>query len=273
MSKHLLNCFLFLLFILSACKKNEQAIISQGTHFNLLLKTVSKLNILGGEVIKEYSYNTNNQLIQIRTNSNIPSNPPEDQSEIFYRNSSGQLDSISYSVQSNNFISLQTKTIFVYNPSGKIILSSCKSSQLTTTFKDSSIYLYSGNILQNRKDYRSFDEGLHFSLLRQANFIFDANQNLSKCIYEWFSNLSVDTLTFMYDAMQNPVPKWNASFYWGPIFYDDFHPAHNFTSISSNNLGSNLFLNYQYGINQKPLYLKQIQPGGLDDAEIYFYYD
>ena len=26
MSKHLLNCFLFLLFILSACKKNEQAI-------------------------------------------------------------------------------------------------------------------------------------------------------------------------------------------------------------------------------------------------------
>lgn len=135
----------------SACKKsnntrNEPE--SQGQKFNLLLKTVTKINNTGREIVTEYIYNAAGQLSEVKMTNNISANKSETV-ETFYRNAAGRTDSIAYSSKINGVVSIITKTIFKYDFGGKLIFSLHSSNNYTNPpTKDSSVYDYDGAVLQ-----------------------------------------------------------------------------------------------------------------------------
>jgi hypothetical protein len=266
-----LTGLILFLFSLTACKKHndiQNPQISQGTNFNLLLKTATKVNTTGGQLVNEYNYNSAGRLSSIKTTENYTADTQENV-ETFYRNSAGRLDSIVFSGKTKGVVSFTAKTVFIYDLTGRIILSTYNS----TPFKDSSLYSYAGSVLQTRDDYRSLDGGLTYNLLRRAANEFDASGNLTKSVFKWTTPVSTDTLSFQYDNKINPVPHLTGFFYWAPFFYDDYKPINNLTQTIAKNVDSYSFFDYNYTLNNKPLYRKEKVTGGSNFTETYYYYD
>jgi hypothetical protein len=260
------------LSFLFSCKKTENE-EQQGVKFNLLLKTVKKSNTTGNSSITAYSYNTNGEIAEIKTADNY-STAATVTTQTFYRNISGSLDSIMYLIKSNGTISFLEKNYFKYDINGKLILSISNSDNYSNPpVKDSSLYNYRGTVLQKRVDFRSFDGGLSYILLRQAMYEFDASGNLSTSIFQWTTHPSIDTLIFKYDNMLNPVPAGILLFFWAPIFYNDYKPANNLTQTLAKNVDSYTYFDYRYAANNKPLYRKEKVTNGTGYTETFYYYD
>ncbi len=259
-----------LLFLLS-CKKTETD-EQQGVKFNLLLKTVKKLNA-GNNITTSYSYNAKGEIAEIKTVANLPGGSEASLIK-YFRNISGTVDSITYSGTTNSNVSFTEKTTFKYNSGGKLFLSIHNiDDHKNAPIKDSSIYNYTGNVLEKRVDYRSFNAGATSVLLRQANYTFDASGNLTTSIFRWPAHPSIDTLTFEYDSKVNSNPVWTDFFYWAPFFYNDYKPANNLTQTLAKNLDSFSYFDYTYSPNNKPLYRKEKVIGGTGFTETFYYYD
>lgn len=261
----------FLLLMASnACKKETiNNTNDQGITYNHLIKTIAKLNpATGKEIITAYQYNNNNQLSQINTTDNTSGSSLQS-IETFFRNSTGKLDSIVYTGTAYN-----SKTWCYYDGMERLIRSKYDFFESgIISRKDSSVYEYSGSVLNKRTDYRSFDGGSSYSLLTEASFEFDAAGNVSRSIFDWAASPNTtDTLNFQYDNKLNPVPKADGFFYWTPVFYNDYKMQNNLLQLNSSNGNERSSYEYGYGPNNKPLYRKQTDPANFV-YETFYYYD
>ena len=253
---------------LISCDK-EPATESQGTHYNRLLKTITKSSFSSLEWTVTFEYNNSSQVTTTRT-SYLNSSGTDQETEIFYRNGSGRLDS-SHLSSTGNAATNFTRTQLSYDGSGKL-LKSIQTFDGVNHFKDSSLYFYSGNILQERNDYRSISGGA-YSLLRRGFYTFDGAGNLTQAIFQWPIGNIVDTARFEYDTKINPMPFDRLIFYWAPFFYNDYKPVNNPTLLFTD--GAESFNNeYTYAPNNKPLYRKSKVIGSANAFyETWYYYD
>lgn len=243
---------------------------SQGTNFNLLLKTITKNNFNTGHATTHFTYNNNNQLIALKYSHDYPSSA-EEQTENFYRNNTGRLDSIVFGTISNGY-PVTIKTFFTYDGLGKLVKSIQKNLAGTNLTTDSSIYVYSGNSLLQRIDYRSFNGG-PFSLLRQGYYSFDGTGNLIRMIFQWPQSNIIDTARLEYDTKINPIPLDRLLGHWAPFFYDDYKPVNNPTLFLTE-ISESFSNEYTYAPNNKPLYRKSKVIGSANAYyETWFYYD
>lgn len=265
-------CTVILILLLLSCKKTE-TIEQQGVKFNLLLKTVKKLNNTGSTITTTYSYNANGEIAELNTEASLPGGRETSLGK-YYRNISGSLDSITYSGTTNGNITYTQNTAFRYNSGGKLFLSIHHiNNQVNAPIKDSSIYNYTGNVLEKRFDYRSFNGGATSILLRQVTYKFDGSGNLTSSIFQWPAHPSIDTVTFEYDTKVNPSQVWTDYFYWAPFFYNDYKPANNLTQSVAKDSESFSYFDYKYSSNNKPLYRKEKVIGGTGFTETFYYYD
>jgi|GEM_PF-7086256 len=258
----------FLLLIgLNACKKESTNNTSQGTTYNHLLKTVAKFSPTN-QIVTSYSYDANNRLAEIK----IISSATDQYTEKFFRDGSGKLDSIVAGGSSDGIVSNSVSSFF-YDAGGKLNLSFSRfHSSGSQDRKDSSVYLYTGNLLQKRTDYRSFDGGNTYNLLTEVSFEFDAAGNVTRSVFDWaVSPNTTDTLIFQYDNKPNPVPRADGYFYWAPVFYNDYKMQNNLLKISSNNTNQRSVYEYGYAPNNKPLYRKQTDPADFVYETVYYY--
>ena len=251
-----------------SCDK-EPTTESQGTNYSRLLKTVTKSSFSNLEWTVTFTYNNNNHLTGTRT-SYLNSSGTDQQTEVFFRNNSGRLDS-SHFVSSGNAATYFTNTRLTYDGSGKLV-KSIQTFNGADQFKDSSLYFYSGNILQERNDYRSRNGGA-YSLLRRGFYTFDGAGNLTQAIFQWPIGNIIDTARFEYDTKVNPMPYDRLLFYWAPFFYNDYKPLNNPTLLFTDSAES--FNNeYTYTSNDKPLYRKSKVIGAANAFyETWYYYD
>ena len=251
-----------------SCDKESPA-ESQGTNFNLLLKTVTKSSFSSLEWTVSFTYNNNNLTTASRT-TYLNSGGTDQQSEKFYRTGSGRLDS-SMNISSGSGATYITRTYLTYDGSGKLS-KSIQTMEGSNQFKDSSLYTYSGNILQERYDYRSISGGA-YTLLRRGFYTFDGAGNLTQAIFQWPIGNIVDTARFEYDTKINPMPLDRLLFYWAPFFYNDYKPINNPTLLFTD--GAESFNNeYTYTANNKPLYRKSKVIGSANAFyETWYYYD
>ena len=267
---HWSRSYLLLAFLLSviSCKKGTEQ--PQGTNYNVLLKTVTKANFSVFEMTVNYTYNSSGQLTETRTTYRNSTPGTEQQTENFYRNTSGRLDSTRFFTMDNG-TPVTTRTFLTYDGSGRIIKSTqihISSGQTT----DSSIYTYAGSTLQQRDDYRSFSGG-PFSLLRQGLYTFDGSANLTRAIFKWPAGNIIDTIKFEYDTKINPLPIDQLQFYWAPFFYNDYKPANNPT-LQFTNAAESFTNEYTYAPNNKPLYRKsKVIGSNTSFYETWYYYD
>jgi len=266
-----LNIFLCFCFI--SCKK-ETAGNSQGANFYLLLKTVTKHNQNNAVATSDFIYNTNGQLSQHQFNYLDNSNNTGANTETFYRNNQGRLDSITLFAMATGSTPLLTTTHFSYDNAGKLVLSISIDANGGRPTRDSSVYIYAGSVLQKRMDYRRLN-GVAYFLLRDIIYQFDVSGNLVTAVCAWTTNTDIKTLSFGYDsklnaAPVNPIDK--STFYWAPLFYTDYKPVNNpiLTNVTD---GSSYTTEYTYTANNKPLYGKSTCTGSSAFFETWFYYD
>ena len=248
---------------------DKEPIESQGTNYNQLLKTVTKASFSSLEWTVTFAYDNSNLLTGTRT-SYLNSTGTDEQTEAFFRNNSGRLDS-SHFVSRGTGATYFTSTRFTYDGSGKIV-KSIQTGEGSYQFTDSSLYTYSGNVLQERKDYRSNNGGAYL-LLRRGFYSFDGSGNLTQAIFQWPIGNIVDTSRFEYDTKINPIPYDRLLFNWAPFFYNDYKPVNNPTILFSDSAES--FNNeYTYTSNNKPLYRKSKVIGAANAFyETWYYYD
>ena len=266
-----LNAVLCFGFI--SCKKETDA-NSQGANFNLLVKTVTKYNQNNAVATSSFTYNTAGLLIQGQYDYTDNSNNSGANTEKFYRNNQGRLDSITLFATGTGSIPLLTITHFYYDIVNKLILSICIDPIGGQPTRDSSVYRYSGAVLQKRTDYRSFNGAAYF-LLRNVAYQFDLAGNLLTAVFDWTTNPNIETLSFEYDSKPNPLPVGGLDkslFYWAPVFYTDYKPGNN-PIITNVTEGSSYTTEYTYAANNKPLYGKSTYNGSSAFFETWFYYD
>lgn len=252
----------------ASCDK-EPVNENQGINFNLLLKTVTKTSFSSAEWTLNFTYNNNNQVTATKT-TYLNSGGTDQQTETFYRNISGRLDS-SINISTGSGTTFITRTYLTYDGSGKLI-KSIQTLEGVNRIKDSSLYFYSGNVLQERNDYRSLN-GASYSLFRRGFYTFDASGNLTKAIFEWPLNNITDTARFEYDTKINPMPLDRLLFSWAPFFYNDYKPLNNPTLLFSD-AAESFHNEYTYTMNDKPLYRKSKVIGASNSFyETWYYYD
>lgn len=273
---HRCTVFFILLLLLtgSACKKEAAQPESQGTNFDLLQKTVTTYNYSNRQTTVTYSYNTSRQLVKISISDNDPASANVAQTETFVRNAAGRLDSSRFESFTNGVLTYLTKTVYTYDAGGKLVLSVQQTPMGTMPYTDSCLYTYTGNILQERKDYRRFDGTGPYDLLRTASFQFDGLGNLSRTIFNWTTHPIPDTAIFQYDAKVNALPVDRLVFYWAPLFYNDYKPINN-PLQAVNAKGDYPSYNYEYRYigNGKPLYRKTKIISSSQATETLYYYD
>lgn len=269
--KHALFLFsgvVTILFLSSCQQENDTPAESQGTLYSNLLRTVTTSNYTGLKTTVNYNYNSSGKLTEIISEGINGGSANFLNRETFFRNASGQLDSALLAANSNGTGAIITTKNY-FDGSGKIILSIQNGS--TTGARDSCVYTYAGNILQQRTDYRSLNGGT-YSLLRTGNYVFDAAGNLTRSVFSWTTHPGNDTLRFSYDSKVNPLPLDRLTFYWAPLFYGDYSPANNI-SQASNPSNSTYTTEYRYSANNKPVYRKTLYTGTGNYDETYYYYD
>src|SRR5436190_16673021 len=243
---------IFLCILLSgffACKKESematQGLESQGTNFNLLLKTITSDNAGDEQKIVEYSYDANQRVSQITTRYAPAVTHLAVLTENLYRNDTGRLDSIVWISNINGTLNYRDKTYFSYDGSGRLILS--RAHDQSSPFPDSSVYIYSGNILQKRMDYRISNNG-SYSLVLQVTYEFDPVDNMTQAIFEWTYAPS-DTLHFRYDDKVNPLPGGPVMFYLAAVYYNDYRSTNNLTQLLVRDVSSVNYSDYKYTSN------------------------
>jgi len=242
---------------------------SQGTNFNLLLKTITSDNVGDEQKIVEYSYDANQRVSQITSRYAHTVTHPAVMTGNFYRNDTGRLDSIVWISKTNGTLDYRDKVYFSYDGSGKLILS--RDRYQSSPFPDSSVYIYSGNILQKRMDYRISVNG-SYSLVLQVTYEFDPADNVTQALFKW-TNTSSDTLHFQYDDKVNPLPGGPIIFYLAAVYYNDYRSTNNLTQVLARDVSSFNYSDYKYTSNNKPLYRKEYEIGNSYIAETYYYYD
>lgn len=257
-----------------ACKKDSDQAESQGTRFDLLQKTVTTYSYSSRKTTVNYSYNTSRQLVKIDIADNDPLIASVSQTETFVRNASGQLDTSRFESYTNSALTYRTNTVYTYDAGGKLLLSVQQTPMATMPYTDSCLYIYSGNILQQRKDYRRFDGTGPYDLLRTANFQFDGQGNLSRTIFTWTTHPIPDTATFQYDNKVNALPVDRLVFYWAPLFYNDYKPVNNpLQAVNAKGDFPSYNYEYRYTGNSKPLYRKMKIINSSEFTETLYYYD
>lgn len=263
----LVSCILIV-----SCKKENEPAPPQGVNYNQLLKTVTTSNYTNQKITTVYSYNTAGKVISIVTTGEgsgvgigIFTN-----TEVLTRNAAGLPENIEFtSVSSGNTTRITTQNSF--DVSGKTI----RTIQVITgpqQTRDSAVYIYSGNLLQQRPEYRSINNG-PYALLVTANFQYTGTGNLDKAIFTWTTHPGNDTLSFTYDDKVNSIPFARAdAFYWSELFYDDYKQANNIVRFENPGLNS-YTSEFRYSSNSKPLYRKKSFPGTSNYDETYYYYD
>jgi hypothetical protein len=259
------------LLLLAGCKKKD-IVESQGTNFNLLLKTVTK-NHPSGETEILYRYDNLQRVTQtyLRSSGAPGSGSRSPETETFYRNPAGRLDSAITTANVNNVSVFSQGIMYRYNGSGQIINTISRFAAI----KDSSVYTYSGNLLQQRTDYRS-NAGNPYIPFMEVRFSFDASGNPTTISYLWLTAPGNTSYTISYDNRVNPLPidRYFAG-YWTPAFYTDFKYVNNPVSLTASPGGSNSFRDeYTYSANNKPLYRKRTTlTTPTTTEETWFYYD
>ena len=259
-----------LLTAINACTKNKvYTEESQGTNFNLLLKTVMKLSNFNTDEITNFRYNSSGGLIEITTSSfDQSTGKPYKTIETFFRNATGRIDSINYKIESEGQIIINNNTIFHYNTSNDL------SPVYTKNGGDSSSYTFSGGQLVKRKNYTNCC-GSGLSLLSTFNYSYDNARNLIQFVSSYTTHPVSDTVLYTFDLKIFPIPALrgiNWVFFWAPAFFDDYTFKNNPLSKRQTN-SDNFDYEYQYTPNDKPLYQKIKDASGPLYAEVYYYYD
>jgi hypothetical protein len=260
-------------FSFTSCKK-EAADNSQAANVNLLVKTVTKYNQNNAVATSNFTYNPNGQLTRHMYNYSDNSNNSGANTETFYRNNQGRLDSTTLFATGTGSAALSTATHFYYDNAGKVVLSISIDPIGGQPTRDSSVYLYSGSVLQKRTDYRSFNGAAYF-LLRDITYQFDISGNLLTAVFAWTTHTDIQTISFLYDNKVNSLPVLpvdGSVFLWAPVFYSDYKPGNNPIMANVPN-GSSYTTEYTYTANNKPLYSKSTYTGSSSFFETWFYYD
>ncbi len=266
--------FLMILFaagILGSCKKEKPD--SQGTNFNVLLKLVSQDGGTNRKIVYDYTYGPGNILSKMVTTYYNYSSTPDQFTQYFYRGTGGRLDSVVSFGTTRGQLTYIARSFFSYGANGLLTMSKVITPPtLTAGQTDSSIYQYSGTVLQKRTDYRSY--GGPYNLVCEAEYQFTAASNPGEVVFKWVNPTPTDTLRFQYDNNPNPIPAGSmTNFYWAPVFYNYAQPANNLLSVRGTSENDILYTAYQLSNNQKPLYRKALVAGSPNFTEYYYYYD
>jgi hypothetical protein len=248
---------------------------SQGTSFNLLLKTVLKSPDNSAEIITTYEYNSTGQLIETSNVSQTNGvSSPQKTVTAYYRTSS-RIDSVVDVTTDTGIIKYKGRSFFRYDFAGKITNSVfirvpgySVNSQMG---KDSSIYLYNGNQLIQRTDYRSDDNG-PYTIIRDLFYTYDAAGNLVMLRSDYTNSSVDDIIQFTFDNKTNPVPVERSISLWTPAFYHDYRFVNNALSKTAQTEDSYTY-EYRYTSNNKPLYRKEKKVNSPAYGELYYYYD
>jgi hypothetical protein len=278
---------LFFLLAISSCQKEVSTPVeeSQGSVFNILLKTVAQ-NVNGGgsTITTNYRYNTNGQLADITRTFDNPNGNLSVQKDVYYRNAGGRLDSITYinitNPQNPGFNNIY-KTEFHYNNSGDISYTLNKSN-LNTYPSDSIVYYYQVNRVSQRILYRYPGTATAYVLSATFNYTYDAAGNLSAMDVLWSNpNNSSRNCIYTYDAKINtlPVMEYENELYgnWVKAYDNIFTTSNNILSRRSPQGWDwdwgNKDYEYQYSANNKPLYQKVKHTDSPGFYEVKYYYD
>ena len=258
---------------------NEKDVIpeeeSQGTSFNLLLKTVLKSPDNSAEIITTYDYNSTGQLIETSKVSQTNGvSSTQKMVTVFYRTSS-RIDSVVDVTTDTGIVKYKGRSFFSYDIAGKITNSTFIRipgySVNTQIGKDSSLYLYNGSQLIQRIDYRSHDNG-PYTLIRDLFYTYDASGNLIMLRSD-YANSSVDEIIqFTFDNKTNSVPVEGSISFWTPAFYHDYRFVNNVINKTAQSEDSYTY-EYRYTPNNKPLYRKEKKVNSPAYGELYYYYD
>lgn len=261
----LLTCIVF-----SSCKKENETTEPQGVNYNQLLKTVTTSNYTSEKTTTVYAYNAAGKVTSIITNGDNGGVGNFTNTELLTRNALGLPENIEFTAVSGGSTT-RVSTQNTFDGAGKTI----RTIQVITgpqQTRDSALYIYSGNLLVQRPEYRSINGG-PYSLLVTASFQYTGSGNLDKAIFAWTTHPGNDTLSFSYDDKINSLPFARADvFYWSELFYDDYKQANNIIRFDNPNVNS--YINeFRYSANNKPLYRKRSYPGTTSFDETYYYYD
>jgi hypothetical protein len=265
--------FFGVVLMAAACKKKEALPEQQGVNFKLLLKTVTKENINNIQTTVVYSYNSSKELVQTKTATTGGAGAVRgSETETFYRNAAGRLDSTVTTLDNNGTPLFAGKLIFSYDGGNQLIRSMYFGS---TNINDSSVYTYAGGALRQRVSYRSAN-GNPYTLQVTAGYNFDISGNYNSILFTWPVGPRTDTMRFTYDARINSIPieRYYPS-YWTSLFYTDYQPPNNFTSINGPDASYQSAIQYTYTGNNKPLYRKRtmVNYSPQQVYETFYYYD
>ncbi|MCX6319652.1 MAG: hypothetical protein NTW29_20405 [Bacteroidetes bacterium] len=259
-------------FVLVSCKKeNDAPEEPQGVNFNQLLKTVTTSNYTNQKITTEYGYNASGKVISITTTGSTNGGVGNfTNTEIITRNAQGLPETIEFtSISASGTTRISTRNKF--DGTGKTIgtIQVITGPQQT---RDSALYVYSGNQLVQRPEYRSINNG-PYSLLVTSQFQYTGSGSLDKAIFAWTTHPGIDTLSFNYDDKVNSLPFTRAdAFYFAELFYDDYKSANNITRYNNPSISS-YTSEFRYSANNKPLYRKKSFPGTANFDETLYYYD
>lgn len=262
---------LTIILILWSCTKDKKSVQSenQGKNYDNLLKTITTDKASGVQRTVRYNYSAGGRVSNITTET-VGASGTTSTAENFFRNNAGQLDSVGWQEITNGAMTATSAIYFSYNSGGQLITSR---DVTENSLFDSSVYLYSGNTLMQRLDYRNTSTN-SLNLFLQVDYTFDANGNLTQGIFQQFGSFAhTDTISFHYDDKTNPVPGGPNVFYLYPIYYNDYRSNNNLTRFFSPDVESYDYSGYTYSPNNKPLYRKETPIGDTRFAETYYYYD
>jgi hypothetical protein len=264
-----------MLLLITSCQKGIDVIAeSQGTDFNILLKTVVKsADNPAYNSTTLYNYNATGQAIVVTRSTSSAK-----QIETYYRKANGKLDSIVVISITNSQTTIESKTEFNYDVSGNISFSLYRS---VAGWIDSCVYSYQAGQIAQRILYKKAAGANNYLLLHTLSYTYDAAGNLSQLNAVWTNPILTHNCTYTYDLKQNslPVLEYENELYgfWTTAYYHDYRLANNILKRRSTRPNdwdlSDIDYEYKYAANNKPLYQKAKIVGTPQFYEIFYYYD
>jgi hypothetical protein len=248
-----------------ACKKSSQnngTFDNRGVNFNLLIKTVDIYR--NGESVTNYTYNNYKQLIQESSVRNFNDGLKWNVTTNWYRDSQGQLDSMTTEYTYGTDPTGLQKVYYHYDISGKLSYNILhRNANDPTSSVDSCVYTYSAGRVLNRMDYTSARSTiLNNTLTHEIYYEYDGLNNISAITfvnYDFSHSVPArkDTvlLSYGYDDKENPYQ--HDAFY---AYFVDFSLS---TYISKNNITQIFYagasssndkdeFTFQYNVANKP---------------------
>lgn len=253
------------LFVLPACKKTKADAgpsEMKGVNFNLLLKTVDKYT--DGQSTTLYIYNNYQQLIQENSTRNFTDGTKWQVNTSWFRNSTGQPDSMSSDyTYGNNPTGLQKQ--YYHYTAGKLSYSIFfRNANNPISSVDSCVFFYTGSLITKRLDYTSAPSTiLNHTLTHEMYYQYDTSNNITSIVFVNYdfsggapAKKDTVTLSYNYDQKKNPFYQSETFYsYYADLSYENYVSKNNIVKIKYDGASTSNDrdeISIQYNVVNKP---------------------